>query len=519
MGVIFFANKHRFGPTPMVGTQHLVASKRLLSGANLAAGQNANVTNIINQNRIQTKLKVGDSNDPMEREADRVAQHVVSLSSATSESAPPIQGGASHTIQRKCQECEEEQIQLKSKHSGNANLDPGLSSIAHSASHSLPKSTNQFMSKSIGYDFSDVKLHTDGAAQSMNQQLGARAFTLGSDIYFNHQQYQPQSIEGQRLLAHELTHVVQQSRTKPLIQKQDGPPSEIPLTSDVGAFWFRANENGRIEFVYGTPQMPLVGERGVGFRCEDSQCSPIVSGDASIGELGDTYTFAEAMALLNGDDPAQASPLAPLGVCATQQRNALGFCCPDNMIADGATCAPMTPFVPTLPYHSGIPSPDGSALGPAIPSLTQPQLGDSLMPGYSAFPTTGLVTFDRFEFNQHEVPSSSRSGIADLALRLSILAMAHTGTVLITGYTDAIGEQQVNVQLGLRRANAVKQALIEAGVAESAIIVDSAGESDLVVDSQLEQPLNRRVEVFYIYSRSHFGRGFGHDLTLSPSPN
>ena len=66
------------------------------------------------------------------------------------------------------------------------------------------------MGSATGHDFSDVKVHTDPQAHTLNQQLGAKAFTTGRDIFFRSGAYDPGSSGGQELLAHELTHVVQQ---------------------------------------------------------------------------------------------------------------------------------------------------------------------------------------------------------------------------------------------------------------------------------------------------------------------
>ena len=77
---------------------------------------------------------------------------------------------------------------------------------------SSPKDTNQLMSNSLGKDFSNVKIHTDSEAIQMSQSLGAKAFTHGNDVYFNKGQYDPSSEKRQNILiAHELTHVVQQT--------------------------------------------------------------------------------------------------------------------------------------------------------------------------------------------------------------------------------------------------------------------------------------------------------------------
>lgn len=68
------------------------------------------------------------------------------------------------------------------------------------------------MESSFGTDFSGVRVHTDDKAVQMNQQLKAQAFTHGKDVYFNQGKYNPESAGGKELLAHELTHVVQQNR-------------------------------------------------------------------------------------------------------------------------------------------------------------------------------------------------------------------------------------------------------------------------------------------------------------------
>jgi hypothetical protein len=67
------------------------------------------------------------------------------------------------------------------------------------------------MSHTVGFDFSAVRVHTDGTAAAISRQLNARAFTHGKDVYFDRHEFNPRSFEGKRLLAHELTHVAQQT--------------------------------------------------------------------------------------------------------------------------------------------------------------------------------------------------------------------------------------------------------------------------------------------------------------------
>ena len=72
----------------------------------------------------------------------------------------------------------------------------------------------------MGQDFSGVKVHTDSTADNLSRQLGAKAFTTGSDIFFRSGQYDPASSGGQQLLSHELTHVVQQGASAPSVQSK-----------------------------------------------------------------------------------------------------------------------------------------------------------------------------------------------------------------------------------------------------------------------------------------------------------
>lgn len=116
---------------------------------------------------------------------------------------------------------EEEEVQLSAETEDSLQLfgenggavSPQLSTQIQQSSGSgtaLPPPVQQDMGHRIGADFSGVKVHTGPQAASMSSALGAQAFTHGSDIYFNEGKYQPETSEGKHLLAHELTHTVQQ---------------------------------------------------------------------------------------------------------------------------------------------------------------------------------------------------------------------------------------------------------------------------------------------------------------------
>jgi Domain of unknown function (DUF4157) len=97
----------------------------------------------------------------------------------------------------------------------------------HVETQSLDPGVRSEMESAFGESFDDVRIHTDGQAEEVNDELGARAFTRGRDVYFGRNEYQPSTREGRELLAHELTHVVQQGgspsvqQTRPIDQRSD----------------------------------------------------------------------------------------------------------------------------------------------------------------------------------------------------------------------------------------------------------------------------------------------------------
>ena len=116
---------------------------------------------------------------------------------------------------------DEETLQAKSDNPSQAsakNMPQQLKSKSGKGK-SLSKNIKAEMESSFGTEFSDVNIHTDKEAEDMNKSLNAQAFTYGLDVFFNSGKYNPDSTKGKHLLAHELTHVVQQNASKK-IQKE-----------------------------------------------------------------------------------------------------------------------------------------------------------------------------------------------------------------------------------------------------------------------------------------------------------
>ncbi|YAF95385.1 MAG: DUF4157 domain-containing protein [Nodularia sp. CChRGM 3473] len=160
---------------------------------------------------IQMKLTIGQPGDKYEQEADRVAADVVQR----------INAPESERVQR--QEIpEDEELQMKPMvqrlpAEGGMAATPELEASiqqAQSSGQPLAESIRQPMEQAFGADFSGVKVHTDSQSDQLNQSIQAKAFTTGQDIFFRQEAYNPGSRAGQELIAHELTHVVQQSSGK-----------------------------------------------------------------------------------------------------------------------------------------------------------------------------------------------------------------------------------------------------------------------------------------------------------------
>lgn len=159
---------------------------------------------------VQFSLKIGQPGDIYEREADAMAERVVNtpdtelqskLEQPGAEISPP-----EHDLQTK--------PILQKADSGTPT---GGEQIANQLNDNkgkgspLDEATRNRMEPAFGADFSNVRVHTDSNAAQLSKDLGAQAFTHGSDIYFNSGKYNPESSEGKHLIAHELTHTLQQT--------------------------------------------------------------------------------------------------------------------------------------------------------------------------------------------------------------------------------------------------------------------------------------------------------------------
>ena len=179
---------------------------------------------------LQAKLRVGAVDDPLEREADTIADSVMRMSDTS-------------VLHRKCAACEQEDaaVQRAASSLGAASgmeAPDMVHDVVRQPGSPLDAKTGRFMSARMGYDFSAVRVHDDARADTSAQAVDAHAYTVGDNIVFAAGQYQPGTDSGRRLIAHELAHVVQQGANAGgrVVRRQPPAKSDVAivLTADQG---------------------------------------------------------------------------------------------------------------------------------------------------------------------------------------------------------------------------------------------------------------------------------------------
>jgi hypothetical protein len=184
---------------------------------------------------VQTKLTINKPGDEYERQADQVAEAVVHMPDAqpkpgltATSPAPALNIQRLSPRPAEEEEAEEEPAKIDayaklldthSPQSATPLMQNQINGLRGSG-QSLPDSVKSYFEPRFGQDFGSVRLHTDSRAAQLAQSLNARAFTVGRDLVFGAGQYAPQTLEGRKLIAHELTHVLQQSHDRSIIRRK-----------------------------------------------------------------------------------------------------------------------------------------------------------------------------------------------------------------------------------------------------------------------------------------------------------
>ena len=175
--------------------------------------------------KLQRKLSIGASNDPLEHEADRVADQVMSMTSNS---------GISNISPR---------IQRAPTNSGGSdfNVPDSVNKVLNDSGQRMQSSLRQDMEQRFGRDFSQVRLHTGSAAEQSARDVNAHAYTVGQNIVFGSGQFSSETAAGRHLLAHELVHTVQQSPN--VIRRQVRSACNVSQRSAADQVNVRCGEN------------------------------------------------------------------------------------------------------------------------------------------------------------------------------------------------------------------------------------------------------------------------------------
>jgi Domain of unknown function (DUF4157) len=229
----------REAPTPAVVS--------MILGLQQANGNQA-VGRLLGGSLLQARLRIGPQGDTYEREANRVADRI--LRDGSNSPIPISVAQASSRVQRqchcqddellqrkcKCQEQEGEELLQPKRNGGSRRSSSGFDTRVNAlrgGGRPLPDRVRGFFEPRFGHDFGAVRVHTGTAAGDAANAVGARAFTIGNDVVFGSGEWSPDTHGGKQLLAHELTHVVQQTplvaRRKPALEPaQDAVTESAP---------------------------------------------------------------------------------------------------------------------------------------------------------------------------------------------------------------------------------------------------------------------------------------------------
>jgi hypothetical protein len=220
---------------------------------------------------VQMKMAVNKPDDKFEQEADKMADKVMRMPAPATGKDEKLQRAPEEKLQKKEQDkiqkaaapeekiqkapqpeeklqkapAQEEKLQRKGGDGAPAVTSNVQSAIHNKTTGGQPMSADvrSFMEPRFNADFSNVRVHSDPESAGLSNQLSARAFTYQNHVFFSHDQYQPGTSEGKQLLAHELTHTIQQGHAvqrSPQVSTTTTPPAvqrflgiDIPSWQDV----------------------------------------------------------------------------------------------------------------------------------------------------------------------------------------------------------------------------------------------------------------------------------------------
>lgn len=469
---------------------------------------------------LQPKLVIGASNDPLELEADRVADQAIAMSLHSAVNANPLR------IQRFFGQAR------KSSNIASASVNHVLASPGRP----LEPLIRQDMEQRFGYDFSGVRVHTGAQAAQSAEDMSARAYTLGQNIVFGTDQFAPETHDGRCLLAHELTHVVQQSGQfshvvlrQPKGEKKE-PSSKIGKELKKNDLFKKLPEFAQEKILDEIDKAPETITQEIFDRIID--LAPI---DAQYKD-GLKKAGEAIIKTITGRKPPSTSKCDIPGYHEGTSSTYKGMCC-SSTIESAATCCPQDKFAPnnspvcctadefvTADYKcEKIPAVDPGSI--CVPPGKKDALGKCCMPplevidGLCVSPppqpepepparsfglkfTVGVI--DDFDIDQSVINSRQKPHFDKVKNQIhQFVETCPASIITITGFADKPGTEEHNLGLGQRRADHVKFLLqldlmkISAGGISPLILARSEGEGNPVDVAAGEKfsARNRRVEI------------------------
>lgn len=400
---------------------------------------------------VQPSLTISSPGDHYEVEADRVADEVMGM---TDSAEPPRRIRPSPedaALKRQCASC-----------AANDSYGDDVSSlVARSVSgggHPLDSATRSFMEPRFGSDFSAVRLYTGSRAAASARAINAMAYTVGSDIFFASGNYAPSTTIGRRLLAHELTHVIQ--------QKNGAAKGSDGITSTIQRQTSSPEDRGREEEK--KPKTPFDPPDQLG-KCSFDILHPENFVNCCTEAIGDADICTDQILDFFKGFKGQCPPAA---------KKPDGKCCPLPMIWDGTKCSKTTtppippeptlpPVVPCLPGE--IPTLFGGCCRPG--ATRDPEGRPCLLvvpPDKKPVPVPPTPTITEVFFLQDRPRPDESGGITaegqtNLAALIKQLADSPNLKVQLVGTASVEGPSpdpaRYNRELGARRAQLVAKLL------------------------------------------------------------
>jgi outer membrane protein OmpA-like peptidoglycan-associated protein len=355
------------------------------------------------------------------------------------------------------------------------------------------------------HDFTWVRVHADKKAADSARAVNAIAYTVGSDIVFADGQYAPATTVGQRLLAHELAHVIQQSAGgTQKVQRQ----IKIPVFDELDLCVIEPQSGQKIcgshakAVCENIPSLP-----GCNFVCKKLGCKkpekPAVSCPPGFRPAKSAALKGQCCVeklIERPDGTKEDMTIESASNCCPPTRAAFGRCCPPDTVVSNGECIKSEPI--------SLCPPGEKVDKQGRPCLPQPVVPDTGSPNPAHFmPMTLYFFYDSTVYR----PESNES----FQLLASILQQFPTVHVQLTGHSSQEGTSANNLQLSRQRVEAVRAALVRERINGSRLHTFAAGEAIPAVPepqrSELSQELedirnkNRRVEVVFYDPTGTYG--------------